>query len=889
MHLILTHEQADFDGIASLLGASLLHPQAVALLPRRMNRNVRSFIDLYGPDLPFTENRDLPNRPIQTITLVDTQSLATPKGMSAATRVNVIDHHPLRPDLPAEWEQSLHELGACTTIFVQALQEKEFSLSFVQATLLLLGIYEDTGALTYASTTPQDIRAAAYLLEHGASLRILANFLNPPLSPEQRSLHDRLLASARSLTLNHQNILIAAASGEEMTEEISSIAHKLRDFLDPDALFLLVQTTEGIRLVARSTTDQINVGQVAAHFGGGGHARAAGALIHPSSLSLQPDEAPLEAVYRELSAVLPQHVRPPITVRRLMSRRPLVLNPETSAQHAAHLIQRYGYEGYPVVEKGRVIGLLTRRAVDRAIAHKLDLKVASLMDAGEASVHPQDTIEHLQKVMASTGWGQIPVTDPESGEVIGIVTRTDLLKTLAGGSQAVSERQNYALRLEAALPPARLSLLRAIAEEAHSRRQAVYIVGGFVRDLLLDRPSLDFDIVVEGDAILLANALAARLGGRVVSHARFGTAKWWIAETRADLIQRLPEDGHLDPHDLPEFLDLITARTEFYDHPTALPTVERSSIKLDLHRRDFTINTLALRLDGHHYGELYDDWGGLLDLRRGWVRVLHSLSFVDDPTRMIRAVRFEQRFHFKIEPRTQQLMSEALPLLRQLSGARLRHEVDLILAETNANLMLTRLEELGLLQAVHPSLTYTPAMQPALLTALQTTPPAAWQLPAAHSGLPTAQRLAYAVWMLQLPSQALFPIADRLRFPADLTAAVQAAQRLSERCEVVSAQPPSQITEELDKVPPLGRYALYLTCPNPQARQLLETYTHLWSAVQPTLSGDDLRARGLPPGPLYRQILTMLRAAWLDQRIHTPAEEWPLVEAWLKDHPQPQE
>jgi tRNA nucleotidyltransferase (CCA-adding enzyme) len=203
MHLILTHEQADFDGIASLLGAALLHPQAVALLPRRMNRNVRSFIDLYGQDLPFTENRDLPNRPIQTITLVDTQSLATPKGMSAATRVNVIDHHPLRPDLPAEWEQSLHELGACTTTFVQALQEKEISLSFVQATLLLLGIYEDTGALTYASTTPQDIRAAADLLERGASLRILANFLNPPLSPEQRSLHDRLLASARSLTLNH--------------------------------------------------------------------------------------------------------------------------------------------------------------------------------------------------------------------------------------------------------------------------------------------------------------------------------------------------------------------------------------------------------------------------------------------------------------------------------------------------------------------------------------------------------------------------------------------------------------------------------------------------------------------------------------------------------------
>ncbi len=162
-----------------------------------------------------------------------------------------------------------------------------------------------------------------------------------------------------------------------------------------------------------------------------------------------------------------------------------------------------------------------------------------------------------------------------------------------------------------ALPAARLALLKTVASQAHELHQAAYIVGGFVRDLLLDRPSQDFDVVVEGDAISLGQALSQRFGGRIVAHGRFGTAKWWIANQRDALAASLDNGLLLDARDLPESLDLISARTEFYEYPTALPTVERCSIKLDLHRRDFTINTMAVRLDGRHYGELYDYWGGL--------------------------------------------------------------------------------------------------------------------------------------------------------------------------------------------------------------------------------------------------------------------------------------
>ncbi|HEX9012136.1 MAG TPA: CBS domain-containing protein, partial [Anaerolineaceae bacterium] len=521
--------------------------------------------------------------------------------------------------------------GAATTLLVHELRQRGLSVTPFEATVMLLGIYEDTGSLTYSATTTRDIRAAAFLLEQGANLAILTRYLNPPLTPDQRRVYERLLASAETIQIHSQKVVIACAPAEDMREEVSSVAHKLRDLLEPDGLFLFVTTGEGIRLVARSTTSRINVNDITAAFGGGGHERAAAALIRVEDTGSEDKAALLAECYVKLKSLLPKMVKPSITVGQIMSPGPRLLAPETSAQEAALLMQRYGYEGYPVVRGGKVVGLLTRRAVDRAVAHKLNLTALSLMDAGEVTVRPGDSIEQLQHLMTRTGWGQVPVVSPETGEVIGIVTRTDLLKTLAAPAQ-VEARRNLAVKLEQALPPARLALLRLVAQEARELHHAVYIVGGFVRDLLLDRPSQDLDIVVEGDAIQLANRLKGRFGGQVIAHSRFGTAKWAIQAIREEVARELSQGNGFHAADLPETLDLVTSRREFYEHPTALPTVERGSIKLDLHRRDFTINTLALRLDGRHYGELYDYWGGVSDLEHGLIRVLHSLSFIEDPT-----------------------------------------------------------------------------------------------------------------------------------------------------------------------------------------------------------------------------------------------------------------
>jgi tRNA nucleotidyltransferase (CCA-adding enzyme) len=411
----------------------------------------------------------------------------------------------------------------------------------------------------------------------------------------------------------------------------------------------------------------------------------------------------------------------------------------------------------------------------------------------------------------------------------------------------------------------------------------IYVVGGFVRDLLLERPSLDFDIVVEGDAIFFARKLAEAYGGRVLTHRRFGTAKWTVTDIQEKLLAQLDAGVGANPERLPDSLDLITARTEFYEQPAALPTVESSSIKMDLHRRDFTINTLALRLDGDHYGKIHDYWGGLHDLRKGHIRVLHALSFVDDATRLLRAVRFEQRFNFQIEGRTLALMAESLPLLDRLSGARLRHEVNLILAESRAPAMLDRLSGLGILQAIHPALPWNETIKGLMEQLDADSVPPAWDLRPSLDHLDLKQSLSYLVWLGNLDESTLRSAASRLRFNNDLTEVLVAVSRLNRLLPDLVNATPSAAVRVLEKMPRLALYGAYLINPGEKLRQPLRSYINSWQDIQPHTTGKDLRQMGLPPSPVYGQILTTLRDAWLDGQISSEAEEAQLLAALVAE------
>ncbi len=875
MQLILTHDQADFDAIGSQMGAALINESAIPVLPPRLNRNVRAFLNLYGAELPYIEQQDLTGEPVKSIILVDTQSLVTVKGMKRNTRVRVIDHHQHRTDNYPDWQFSLDKTGACTTLFVEHIQDHHNSINSVQATLLLLGIYEDTGSLTYASTTSRDIRAAAFLLDQGASLKIAANFLNPPLSADQRLLYDDLLATASSHRIHGHTVVIATGHAEFMNEEISTIVHKLRDLLDPDALFVLATTRDGVRMIARSTSDRIDVAGITREFGGGGHERASAALLHPTGETTPETlNGLLEETKTRLIDILPSMVQPSIRVRKIMSRRPLLISPSTSTEEALNLMQRYGYEGYPVVDKDRVVGLLTRRAVDRAISHHLNLPTSSLMEAGEVTVSPDDPIEHLQDVMTSTGWGQIPVVDPTRNQVIGIVTRTDLLKTLRQGEASLPGHINLSQKLEEALPPARMALIQTIMEAAEKKHLPIYIVGGFVRDLLLDRAGEDFDIVVEGDAIHLAHTLSRQFGGRVVSHNRFGTAKWQIREISSRLIEQFSLETSSDVKDLPDSLDFISARTEFYEYPTALPTVEHSSIKLDLHRRDFTINTMALRLNGRHHGELYDFWGGLTDLRQKRIRVLHSLSFVDDPTRMLRAVRFEQRFMFRIEARTLELIKEAHDLMRQVSGDRIRHEFNLIFQEKSPLAVFRRLDELNLMDAIFPGFQWGKDQNQDWKNLFEGDTP--------KTGLLHQPVYLWLVLFHRMDGEQKEAAENRLKLPTGLVRVLNAAAELSDILPELHNLSVPEAVKLLDTVPEEAITAILAFESGSPGSETVREYRDRWQHIKPGITGRHLQELGIPRGPVYRTILDDLRAEWLSGRITSHGDEEQFVKELIK-------
>lgn len=871
MNVILTHNNADFDAAAALLAAHKLNPHAVPVLPKYLRRNVNEFITLYQNGLPFIRWDDFKARKIDHVTLVDTQKVPSIQHLKARTPIHIIDHHQLMRSAEPHETIYCEEVGAATTLLVERIQQQGIRLNSLEATLLALGIYEDTGSLSYAPTTARDIRAAAWLLEQQASLETVRRFLSPPLTDEQERLFELLLENIEHRTIQGYTISVAAARVEGHIPEINSVAHRLRDVLDPAALFVVVQMPNSIHLVCRATAEVVDVGEVARSFGGGGHRNAAAATIRD-------DQTALENVVSSLWQQLYLHVQPVTRVADLMSFGVQTVTPDRPIRDIIQQMRRIGHEGYPVVEAGRVIGLLTRREADRAVEHGLGhLTVRDIMSAGEVTLSLDDSVSTLEQTLVTSGWGQIPVADHD-GNLAGIVTRTDLIKHWARTHPAASAVQPHVSldEIENVIGAGPAALINAVALLAQEANVRLYLVGGAVRDLLLRRRNLDLDFVAEGSAIHLAEALRSRFGGRVSSHRPFGTAKWILdAEVTAKL--------GISPGTLPDHVDFATSRNEFYEHPTALPTVYNSSIKLDLQRRDFTINTLAVQLSpAGALGHILDFYNGLQDLDQRLIRVLHSLSFVDDPTRILRAVRFEHRLGFLIETRTAQLIETALPMLRRITGERLRNELTLLLREEEPEKGLLKLQRRGITEAIHPAFVFDEQVAGAFENARELVLP--WPVPALDMAAFYWHVIACAA-----PFDKLHFLLERLVFgKTQMQSMLDAARLVHTPGPLTDPQArPSQIVNLLDGRAEIGLLTAWLMCAHELMRERLQRYMLEWRHIYPITNGHSLRELGLPPGPRYRVILDALRAARLDGQINTDDEERELLEKLIAEEDSP--
>ncbi len=432
--------------------------------------------------------------------------------------------------------------------------------------------------------------------------------------------------------------------------------------------------------------------------------------------------------------------------------------------------------------------------------------------------------------------------------------------------------RNYSDLLKHSLDGARLELLHLLAYQAALLRMPLYLVGGVVRDILLGRAVKDFDLVVEGNSAEFAEYIVRKFGGKTLIHSKFMTATWVVNESTFKRLNfpSFRSSWHLS-------FDLVSARYEIYSQPGALPTVKRSTIDDDLRRRDFTINAIAIRLDGDHFGELFDPLDGQKDLENKLIRVLHDKSFVDDPTRIFRAVRYAVRYGFEIDPGTLKLINdETQGVLSQLSGERIRHEFDLIFEEENANTVLERLQDLNVIRAIDSVLQNTVVNWLSVLTGK---PEEGFSDFSTPDILSFRQTLGWILYLVNLSKTEVERIAKRLAFPVLLTKAVIGASSIKRDMPSFKDWKPSQWTFYLDQFPLLSVYATYLM----HMELGFQDYFTIWRNVKPFTSGYTLQQRGLEPGPKYKEILNRLRAAWLDGEVQREEEEKKLLEKLLSE------
>ncbi len=415
----------------------------------------------------------------------------------------------------------------------------------------------------------------------------------------------------------------------------------------------------------------------------------------------------------------------------------------------------------------------------------------------------------------------------------------------------MSETINLATRVEKQLPPELAEFMRAAGEVARSQGQTVYLVGGVVRDLLMGKPNFDLDLVVEGNAITLAQQLNQTRQGKLITHPRFNTAKLqWDRWS----------------------VDLATARSETYAKPGALPTVKPGSIDSDFARRDFTINTMAVRLDPGHYGELIDLHGGRDDLQHKLIRVLHEGSFVDDATRIWRGLRYEQRLDFHLEPATLRLLKRDVPMLDTISGDRIRHELELVLKEEFPEKALCRADELGVLQKLHTSLKGNGWLAEKFGQARRLTtpnPPPIGLYLALLAYCLTEEQGEYLISYLKLSKS----LAQILRDSAGIKAEVESLGN--------PQLAPSAIYRLLHGYSLLAITANSLASDSPTAHRNIQLFLNKLRFVRPALTGNDLKRMGIASGPRIKEMLNRLHEARLDGKVTNKKGEMEMVRGWV--------
>ncbi|MEL6399008.1 MAG: CBS domain-containing protein [Cyanobacteria bacterium J06626_4] len=903
MNLVLCHTTADFDTLGAAVGVTRLHPGTRIVLAGGCHPTVQSFLALHRDEYQLIERRAVNIDAVEALTVVDTQSAdrlgpIAPWLTAVAARggtISIYDHHSSEEvSLPAT-RVVVEPVGAATTLIAEQLQAQSVALTGAEATVMALGIHVDTGSLTFASATARDAAALTWLMQQGASQSAIAEFVEPTLSPPLQTLIETAVASFQQEAQPGHTLGWVLLETAQYVPGLSALAERLITFMDVDSLLfgawfpakepaqklILIGRARG-RTAAHGDRPGVDFHQLLAPLGGGGHPTAAAVTVSTSA----PEQA-----FQTVLATLRQQIPPVPCAQELMSSPVRTILPTTLITAAQRLLLRYGHSGLSVVdEQGQLVGMISRRDIDLALHHGFGhAPVKGYMTTQVRTITPATPLPEIEALMVTYDIGRLPVL--ASGQLVGIVTRTDVLRRLHHDQQTAiaAASADHALALNAAAiatPPTAAQLwqtlqqrldaslwamLQVMAAVAVDHGWQLYLIGGGVRDLFLTPPTTplrlqDVDLVVDsayqtlemGAGVVLAEAIKAQ-------HPEVELQVYGKFQTAA-LVWHAGSGGHPSSR----LVDIATARTEFYPYPAANPEVEASSIRQDLYRRDFTINALAVCLTPPHRGQLLDFFGGLVDLQQRQIRVLHANSFIEDPTRIFRAVRFAIRLDFHLDPQTERFIRHAIDSgvyqrlqaeMAQLPAlqTRLKAELKYILEADYWEPALALLNRLGALVCLHSQLTMTDRLWRHLrrlsrwlsrVELFSSLLPYQMRLELLIAAIPAVDRGAVAQ-SLQLPQAAITRLAQLGQAEADILTGLLACDR------------PSQIVQLLQNYD-LGTLVLVGVRHSQSTSRPLWRYLMQWSQVKAPLDGHDLKRLGYPPGSQYRTLLNELLAATLD-------------------------
>ena len=870
MQLITSHLNTDFDSLASMVAIQKFYPDAVICPPGAMNRRVRDFMNRHGHQWNILKPSKIPIDQVTLMVVVDTRSRSRIGPFAALAgkqdvEVHIYDHHPPTiDDIPAE-KMTYELIGATTTMIVERLCKERKRVSPEEATLFSMGIYDDTGALTYEATTDRDIIAVGRLRQMGADMSMILSRIEVAMPANERRLLDALVENAKETYINGAKIVSSWAESEEYVEGLSIFVHKLRDYCDSHVTLAAVRCGKKTCLIVRSSPNILNVKDFLVPYGGSGHPQAGSANLL--------DKDPLELL-AELEGKLPQLIRPLLSVEKVMTSPVMAVSPDALVDEAYRTMLRFGHQALPVVREGEVLGMMTRKDLDKAHLHGFDRAfVKDFMTEGIIAISAEASVNEAHRLMATYSFERLPVL--KQGRLIGILTRADLVRALYQTYRAPGEKdagsgflwmEGVASLLEASFSKEVLDLLRRIGKKAEELNMRAYIVGGAVRDILNGEKNVDLDISLEGDAETFVKSWDEP-GCRSAVHGRYKTGTITFPGGPGGL-------GGLK-------VDIATARREFYEYAAAMPEVSSDSLKQDLARRDFSINAMAVALREDVWGTLTDFYGGRRDLKEGLLRVLHNLSFVEDPSRVLRGVRLEQRVSLKhaglkFEDNTLRLMHSAVKggLLEKLSGPRVRMEMEINCKERLPRRIAVRMQELGIWEALFPGLRFGDAAAKRI-GRLQKILPRAKEAGVQFKGL---EWLAYMAAVLsESPSNVQHATMDRLNFTQlerqTLTTCLSSLPQVEQFLGGKKALKNSEVYLFLKNYAfvPL----LYWTCSvkRRQTRRWIIDYVLSMVPLKGEFTGGELLEMGYKPGPWLGELLEAIRLERMDGRIQTREAE----------------